>query len=92
VKRTGKCESVEDVIYIRMGTTQGISLCSYLYLKLAKYHVSLLSFMCFLLQNRRIGGQNRFWMGKVLGKVEGGRIWCKQCIHMHVTAAGIRGR
>jgi hypothetical protein len=36
VKRTGRDEPVQIVIYICMETTQGISLCSYLYHKLAK--------------------------------------------------------
>jgi hypothetical protein len=38
VKRTGRCELIEAVIHICMETTQGDSLCSYLYLKLAKHH------------------------------------------------------
>jgi hypothetical protein len=36
VKRIGRDEPVGVVIHICMETTQGISLCSYLYLKLAK--------------------------------------------------------
>jgi hypothetical protein len=49
------------VIHMCMETTQGISLCNYLYLKLAKYVMFfLLSFMFFLLRNRRTGGQTTF--------------------------------
>jgi hypothetical protein len=33
VKRTGRGESIGAVIHIHMGTTQGNSLCNYLYLK-----------------------------------------------------------
>jgi hypothetical protein len=36
VKRTGRGEPIVVVIHIGRETTQGISLCSYLYLKLAK--------------------------------------------------------
>jgi hypothetical protein len=39
-----------------MGTTQGNSLCSYLYLKLAKCHNFIFTFLCFSsrkLENRR---------------------------------------
>jgi hypothetical protein len=61
VKRSGRDEPVWIVIHIRMETTQGISLYSYLYLKLAKNALFLfLSFMFFLLQSQRTRGQNRF--------------------------------
>jgi hypothetical protein len=40
VKRTGRDEPVGVVIHICMETTQGISLCSYLYLKLGKKRVT----------------------------------------------------
>jgi hypothetical protein len=36
VKRTGRDEPVDIVIHICMETAQGISLCNYVYLKLAK--------------------------------------------------------
>jgi hypothetical protein len=36
VKSTGRDEPVGVIMHICMETTQGISLCSYLYLKLAK--------------------------------------------------------
>jgi hypothetical protein len=36
VKRTGRDEPIGVVIHVCMKTTQKISLCSYLYLKLAK--------------------------------------------------------
>jgi hypothetical protein len=44
VKRTGRGESIGVVVHICMGTTQGNSPCSYLYL-------------FFFLQNLRTGGQ-----------------------------------
>jgi hypothetical protein len=40
--RTGGGESTGAVIYICIGTTQGNSLCSYLYLKQAKHCISCL--------------------------------------------------
>jgi hypothetical protein len=40
VKRTGKGDSIEIVIHTCTGTIQGSTLCSYLYLKLAKHKVS----------------------------------------------------
>jgi hypothetical protein len=46
VKRTGRGKSVGAVIHICMGTTQGNSLCSYLYLKLAKSHA--FHFTCYV--------------------------------------------
>jgi hypothetical protein len=46
VKKTGRDEPIEVAIYICMETTQGISLCTYLYLKLAK--MSCFSMFCFL--------------------------------------------
>jgi hypothetical protein len=55
-----------------MKTSQENFLCSYLYLKLAK---TCISFVFFLLQNWRRGGQNRsYWAGQRWGlaPVEGG--------------------
>jgi hypothetical protein len=55
VKRTRADEPVRVVIYICMETTQGNSLCSYLYLKLAK--MSCFSFYLFSSaksENRRL--------------------------------------
>jgi hypothetical protein len=51
VKRTGRGESIGAVIHIYMRTTQGNSLCSYLYLKLATCHVS--SFIYYVFYNIR---------------------------------------
>jgi hypothetical protein len=78
-----------------METTQGNSLCSYLYLKLAKMPCfSFLSFMFFLLQNLRTGGWNWFWgRAGTSGRLEGrggrerGRRMnmVKYCLHMHVN-------
>jgi hypothetical protein len=62
VKRTGRDEPVGVVIHICMETTQGISLCSYLYLKVAK--MPCFSFyLFFLLQNQRARRWNRFYRG-----------------------------
>jgi hypothetical protein len=53
-----------------MEITQGISLCSYLYLKLAKIPCFSNYILCFfLLQNWRTGGQNRFCQGRMRGGV-----------------------
>jgi hypothetical protein len=48
VKRTGRDEPVGVVIHISMETTQGISLCSYLYLKFAKTPCFSYYVICFL--------------------------------------------
>jgi hypothetical protein len=73
VKMTERDEPVGVVIHVCMEITQGNSLCSYLCLKLVKKVMFLfVSFMSFLLQNWRTGGQNRFCLG--LGVVgTGGR-------------------
>jgi hypothetical protein len=47
VKRIGRGESIGGVTHICMGTTQGNSLCSSLYLKLARCHVSYFIFYVF---------------------------------------------
>jgi hypothetical protein len=62
VKRSGRDESMWAVIHMCMETVQGISLYSYLHLKLAKmlcFPFYLIYF--FLQQNQRIRGQNRFY-------------------------------
>jgi hypothetical protein len=54
VKRTGRGESIGAVTHICIETTQGISLCSYLYVK---HHVCLFIFYVFSstkLENRRM--------------------------------------
>jgi hypothetical protein len=61
VKRSGR-DTIQVVIHICMETTQGISLYCYLYLKLAKNTMFLLSLMLFLLQNWRIRGWNRLYL------------------------------
>jgi hypothetical protein len=64
VKRSGRDEPIGVVIHICMETTEGISLSSYLYLKLAKMpFFFFIIFYIFLLQNWRIGGWNRFCLG-----------------------------
>jgi hypothetical protein len=57
VKRTGRDEPVGVVIHVYMETTQGISLCSYLYLKLAKMPCFSFMFYAFSttnLANKRV--------------------------------------
>jgi hypothetical protein len=58
-KRSGRDEPMWVVMHMCIETTQRISLCAYLYLKLAKTPFLKLSFMFFLLQNGRTRGQNR---------------------------------
>jgi hypothetical protein len=62
VKRSGRDEPMWVVIHMCMEATLGISLYSYLYLKLAKMPSFLLSLMFSLQQNWRIRGQNRFYL------------------------------
>jgi hypothetical protein len=74
VKRTGRGESIEAVIHICMGTTQGNSLCSCLYLKLAKHHIS--HFIFYIVsstksENRR--AEQVLLRGQGLAPVGGGR-------------------
>jgi hypothetical protein len=58
-----------------MEISQGNSLGNYLYPKLAKTSCfSFLSFMFFLLQNQRTGGQNRSCVGGGVAKVGGGQV------------------
>jgi hypothetical protein len=47
VKRSGRDEPIGVAIHMCMETTQGNSLCSYIYLKVAKHHVSLFIFYVF---------------------------------------------
>jgi hypothetical protein len=72
VKRTGGDEPFWVVLHIYMETTQGISLYSYLYLKLAKNAMFLLSSYVFSstkLEHRRGFGTDRkgWWPGKGIG-------------------------
>jgi hypothetical protein len=60
VKRLGRDELMWVAIHICMETTQGISLYSYLYLKLAKVPCFYYFLYFFLLQNQRTREQNRF--------------------------------
>jgi hypothetical protein len=72
VKRTGRDEPIGVVIHIFMETTQGNTLCSYLYLKLVKMPYFCFYLLCiFLLQNWRTGGWNRFCGGRCLALVGG---------------------
>jgi hypothetical protein len=61
VKRTGRDKSIGAVIHVCMETTQGSSLCRYLYLKLEKHHILL----------GREGKRDRG--GRMEGEREGGR-------------------
>jgi hypothetical protein len=54
-----------------MEISQGNSLCSYLYLKL-KCHVFVISFLFFLLQNQKTGGQYKPCLGGWAGTSGGG--------------------
>jgi hypothetical protein len=47
MKKTGRGESVRAVILICMEPSQGNSLCSYLYLNLAKHHVTHFNYYVF---------------------------------------------
>jgi hypothetical protein len=60
VKRSGRDEPLWVITHMCMETMLVISLCNYLYLKLAKM-LHLLSLMLSLQQNQRTGEQNRFW-------------------------------
>jgi hypothetical protein len=71
VTRSGTNEPIWVAKHVCIETTQGISLRSYLYLKLAKMPCFFKSFLIFfLLQNWRTRGQNRFCLGVGM---EGGR-------------------
>jgi hypothetical protein len=68
VKRSGRDEPIQVVIHMCMEAMLGISLYSYLYLKLAKILSFLLSLMFSLQQNWR-RGQNRLCLEvKAMGK------------------------
>jgi hypothetical protein len=72
VKRSGRDEPIWVVIYITMETTQGISLYSYPYLKLAKCHILLTTFYVFSStksENKRTE--------QILPRVSEGRGWSK---------------
>jgi hypothetical protein len=87
VKKSGRDELIGVVIHIYMETTQGISLCSYLYLKLAKCHVSvILTFFFYKIgeQEGRTGSRSAGdggvgigGRGEEVGERAGRRIWCK---------------
>jgi hypothetical protein len=68
VKRSGRDEPIWVVIHMYMETTQGISMYSYLHLKLAKMLFFFLPYMFFLQQSWRTRGWNRFCM-EVVGEV-----------------------
>jgi hypothetical protein len=82
VKRTGRDEPVGVVIHVYMETTQGISLCSYLYLKLAKMPCFSFYLLCFFFYKfgKQEGGTGSGWgvgvgisgKGEASGKGVGG--------------------
>jgi hypothetical protein len=69
MKRTRRGESTGAVIHICMGTKQGNCLCSYLYLKLAKHHVS--PFIFFVFSSTKSENRRAELFGRVAGT--GGR-------------------
>jgi hypothetical protein len=79
VKRNGRDEPIRVVIHIFMETTQGNSLCSYLYLKLAKKKVMLLflSFSSTKSENRWVEqillGVGMCWAFGISRRVGGGK-------------------
>jgi hypothetical protein len=77
VKRSGREESVWVVIHMYMEAMLGISLNSYLYLKLVK--MLCLSYYLLCLLFNKIGG----WRGRGRGK--GKRGWPKQCVHIWIN-------
>jgi hypothetical protein len=88
VKRTERGEPIGAVTHICTGTTQGNSLRSYLYLKLAKCQVSHFIFYVFSsikLENR---GRNRIGavgtVGGGGGGERGGRVNMVQTMYTHV--------
>jgi hypothetical protein len=76
-KKSGRDEPMWVAIHMCIEAMLGISLYSYLYLKLAKMLSFLLSLMFSLQQNWRTG-KSRFCLE--VGEV--GRKWPKQCIHI----------
>jgi hypothetical protein len=74
VKRTGRGESTGALIHICMGTTQGNSLCSCLYLKLAKCHAShfIFNINVFPSTKSENEGDWHWWEGEEVGKEVGG--------------------
>jgi hypothetical protein len=92
VKRTGGDEPTGIVMYRYRETTQGNSLSSYLYLKLAKtcFSFYLLWFFFYKIQEQEgrkvlFGGREvgTGGTGEVVKKGVGGQIQCKYCIHMY---------
>jgi hypothetical protein len=85
VKRSGKDEPMWVAIHKCMEATLGISLYSYLYLKLAKTLCLSYYLLCFLFN--KIGEQESETgfagkQGGVWGAGRGGGSWPKQCIYM----------
>jgi hypothetical protein len=80
MKRTGRNEPIGIVIHICMETTQGDSLCSYLYLKLAKtpcFSFYLLWFLFHKIREWKGGTGSPQGGGRELALKGGGRWWGK---------------
>jgi hypothetical protein len=72
VKKTRRDQSPGDVIHMCMETTQGNSLCSHLYLKLAKTLFLILVLWFFFYKIRAQEGRTRWGGGWGLTSVGGG--------------------
>jgi hypothetical protein len=82
VKRSGRDESIRVVIHKCMEVMLGISLYSYVYLKLAKtLYLSYYLFSKIGEQENGTGSSQRGW---------GKGIWLKQSIHMQVNVKTIK--
>jgi hypothetical protein len=91
VKRSGRNEPMWIIIHKCMEATPGISLCSYLYPKIAKMICLSYCLLCFLFNKiREEGGTGSAWKQGIggLGRMEGR--WHKQCIHMYVSVKMIK--
>jgi hypothetical protein len=83
VKSSGRNELMWVAIHMCMEVTLGISLYSYLYLKLAKT-ICLSYYLFYFLLNKigEEGGRGSAWKRRFGGLGGWGRKWHKQCIHM----------
>jgi hypothetical protein len=84
VKRSGRDEPIRVAIHMCMETMLGVSLYSYLYLKLAKTLCLSYYLLCFLFN--KIGEEGRTSSAWKWGgwRVRGER-WPKQCIHIWIN-------
>jgi hypothetical protein len=82
VNRSGRDEPMRVAIHKCMEATLGIFLYSYLYLKLAKMLCFCHYLLCFPFNKIREQEGRTVSTWKLVGEVEGGGRWHKQCIHM----------